>query len=456
MAREDNTQDRPKKQKSAGLGPATLDLSATEVAESTASATPSPVHSAADEAPSSPPDPVGAKDGEPAIPDEKPKSDEAGTTADEAPGASIWARPADGADQASGETTRTQAAASPPPDRASEPPPPPRSGLSLLAAALAGGIAGGVLVLLAGALDLVPFGKGGDAGLASRLAAAEQDAASARKASEQALGRLAALEASSKTAQETAGNALALAGEAQKAASAAGTAAPVAPQPGPDLSGLTDRLAKAEGDIATLGEGLRQVGTATTGLSSEISQVKQAVSATPDKAAAYAVALGQLSQAILSGKPFASELQTAQGLGGNAEALAPLANLAATGVPSVEALATSYDALKPRIAAALAPKPEPLPPDAGLMDRIAASLGTVVTVTREGEGGDGDPVASAEKVSRALHQGDLTAAIAAFKAMPEPGRQAGAAWLAQASAAAEALALIKAQTGAALQKFSQP
>src|SRR5690606_10611693 len=136
--------------------------------------------------------------------------------------------------------------------------------------------------------------------------------------------------------------------------------APVAPQPGPDLSGLTDRLVKAEGDIATLGEGLRQVGTATTGLSSEISQVRQAVSATPDKAAAYAVALGQLSQAILSGKPFASELQTAQGLGGNAEALAPLANLAATGVPSVEALATSYDALKPRIAAALAPKPEPL------------------------------------------------------------------------------------------------
>ncbi|WP_454811145.1 hypothetical protein [Labrys neptuniae] len=467
MAREDSTQGRPKKQKSAGLGPATLDLSATEVAESPATSTASPAQAAGGEASAFSPE--SAAEVQPAT-GEAPKTEETGAAAaadaGEAAGPSIWARPSADGVQASGDTPRTEAppepeAASPTPRPESEfappPPPPQRSGLSTLAAALAGGIAGGVLVLLAGALGVVPLGKsGGDDGLASRLAIAEQDAAAAKKTTGEALSRLAALETGAKTTQEAANNALALAGEAQKAGAAAGTSASVAPPAGPDVSGLTERLAKAEGEIATLGDGLRQVGTAANGLSQELAQVKQAASATPDKAAAYAVALGQLSEAIRSGKPFATELQTATGLGGNAEALAPLTGLASTGVPSIEALATSYDALKPQIEAALTPKPEPLSSDAGVMDRITASLGNIVTVTRDGEGGDGDPVASAEKVSKALHAGDLTAAIAAFKAMPEAGQQAGAAWLTQAAGAAEALALIKAQTGAALQKFSHP
>lgn len=466
MVREDNTQGRPKKQKSAGLGPATLDLSATEVAESPATPTTSPAPAAGEQAAAF--NPESAAEAQPATA-ETPKTGETGTAAaadaGEATGPSIWARPSADGEQANGDTPRTEVptepeAAAPPPRSASEfappPPPPQRSGLSTLAAALAGGIAGGVLVLLAGALDLVPLGRsGGDDGLASRLAIAEQEAAATKKTTDEALSRLAALETGAKTTQEAANNALALAGDAQKAASAAGSST-AAPSASPDISGLTERLTKAEGEIATLGDGLRQVGTAANGLSQELAQVKQAASATPDKAAAYAVALGQLSEAIRSGKPFATELQTATGLGGNADALAPLASLAATGVPSIEALATSYDALKPRIEAVLTPKPEPLSSDAGVMDRITASLGNIVTVTREGEGGDGDPAASAEKVSKALHKGDLTAAITAFKAMPEAGQQAGAAWLTQAAGAAEALALIKVQTGAALQKFSHP
>ncbi|PRH86290.1 hypothetical protein C5L14_18835 [Labrys okinawensis] len=445
-----------------------MDLSATEVTESPAASTPPPPQAAGEEAPAVTPDSAAEAQ---SVAAETPKAGETGfasaAEAGETTGPSIWARASADGEQAGSDAPRTEAAAGPeaaaPPPRHDpeiSPPPvpsPPRSGLPVLAAALIGGIAGGVLVVLAGALGLVPLGKsGGDDGLASRLAIAEQDAAAARKSTDEALSRLAALEAGVKTTQEAANNALSLAGEAQKAASAAGSSAPASPSPGPDISGLTERLAKAEGEIATLGESLRQVGTAANGLSQEVAQVKQTVSATPDKAAAYAVALGQLSDAIRSGKPFATELQTATGLGGNAEALAPLASRASAGVPSVEALASSYDALKPKIEAALAPKPEPLSPDAGVMDRITASLGNIVTVTREGEGGDGDPVASAEKVSKALHQGDLPAAIAAFKAMPEAGQQAGAAWLREASATAEALALIKAQTGAALQKFSQP
>lgn len=419
MVREDNTEDRLKSQKSAGLGPATLDLNATEVAAES--------QTASTEATSEPVEPV------------------------------ISSLDTSAASAKSGESPASSEAA---PDIAApkldvfDPPPQQRSSLPLVLAALVGGVAGGALVLAAGAFNLVPLGKsGGDDSLSPRIVAAEQDIASNKAAIDQALTKVGAIEVAAKTAQDAANNALNLAGEAQKAAGAT-PEAPSAPATIPDLSSLTDRLTKAEADISTLNDAMRQVGTATNSLSQQIAQLKAAASATPDKAAAYAVALSQLSETIRSGKPFAAELSTATALDAGAQALAPLSSYAQTGLPSIEALATSFDALKPQIAAALTPKTAPPPPDAGVVDRLLSSLGNVVTVTRDGEGTDGDPTVPVQKISDALHKGDLPGALAAFKALPEAGQQAGAAWLAQATDAATALDLIKAQTSAALQKFS--
>ncbi|GLS20909.1 hypothetical protein GCM10007874_39260 [Labrys miyagiensis] len=459
MVREDDTEGRLQRQKSAGLGPATLDLNATEVAhESKSSSTETPA--------------------EPAEPGIAPLDASAPV-----------------AQSGEGETVKPQetAAAPPPPeppaaDRSSseipspqleayDPPPPPRSSLPVVLAAVVGGIIGGGLVLAAVAYDLIPLGRTGVGAevLVPRLTAAEQDIASNKAAIDQALGKVATVEVAAKTAQDAANNALNLAGDAQKAASAASSAgstaneAPAAPPATvPDLSSitdrlgksdaeiaaLTDRLGKAETDVATLNDAMRQVGTATGSLSQQIADLKTAVANTPDKAAAYAVALSQLGEAVRSGKPFAAELNTAKALGGNAEALAPLASLAQTGTPSVEALAGSYEAVKPQIVAALTPKPADPPPDASMLDRLTSSLSGIVTTTPEGDVPAGDPGWPAQKVADALHKGDLPGAIAAFKAMPEAAQQAGAAWLSQASGAASAFDLIKAQTSAALQKFT--
>ncbi|CAM5774076.1 hypothetical protein LMIY3S_04391 [Labrys miyagiensis] len=441
MVREDDTEGRPQRQKTAGLGPATLDLNATEVAaeskpssteESTVSAEPSPTSQ--DSAPA-------------AVEPEADKQQEA-AAADPAPSS---ARP-------SSEATA-------------------RTNLPVLLAALAGGIIGGGLVLAAGAFDLVPLGKesGGEEALASRIASVEQGIASNKTAIDQALDKVGAVEVTARTAQDAASNALNLAGEAQKAASAAGSAGSAASEPPaappatvPDLSGITDRLgkteaglsdvsgrlAKAETDVSTLNDAMRQVGTATNSLSQQIGDLKTAVANTPDKAAAYAVALSQLGDAIRSGKPFTAELNTATALGGGADALAPLASLAQAGTPSVETLAAAYEAVKPQIVAALTPKPAEPAPDAGVLDRLASSLNGIVTTTPDGDVPAGDPAWPAQRVSDALRKGDLPGAIAAFKAMPEAGQQAGAAWLSQASGAATAFDLIKAQTSAALQKFT--
>ena len=144
---------------------------------------------------------------------------------------------------------------------------------------------------------------------------------------------------------------------------------------------------------------MRQVGTATGSLSQQIADLKTAVANTPDKAAAYAVALSQLGEAVRSGKPFTVELNTATALGGNADALAPLASLAQTGTPSVEALASSYEAVKPQIVAALTPKPADPPPDASMLDRLTSSLSGIVTTTPEGEVPASDPGWPAQKVA---------------------------------------------------------
>ncbi|WP_413991044.1 hypothetical protein ACMDCR_02700 [Labrys okinawensis] len=462
MVREDDTEGRPQRQKSAGLGPATLDLNAREVApESKSSSTETPAEPTEPGAAPLDGSPPAAQSGE----GEALKPQEA---AAEPPGPE---QPA--ADRSSSEIPSAQI----PSPQADAFDPPPRSSLPVVLAAVVGGIIGGGLVLAAGAYDLIPLGRTGLGAevLVPRLAAAEQDIASNKAAIEQALGKVATIEVAAKTAQDAANNALNLAGDAQKAASAASSAsgtaneAPAAPPATvPDLSGITDRLGKsdaeiaalterlgkAETDVATLNDAMRQVGTATGSLSQQIADLKTAVANTPDKAAAYAVALSQLGEAIRGGKPFTAELNTANALGGNADALAPLASLARTGTPSVEMLAVSYEAVKPQIVAALTPKPADPPPDASMLDRLTSSLSGIVTTTPEGEVPVGDPGWPAQKVADALHKGDLPGAIAAFKAMPDAAQQAGAAWLSQASGAASAFDLIKAQTSAALQKFT--
>jgi len=186
----------------------------------------------------------------------------------------------------------------------------------------------------------------------------------------------------------------------------------------------------------------------------QLATLQASVVATPDRAAAYAASLSQLSQTVRDGKPFDAELKTAIGIGGKADAFAPLVPFAAAGMPSVDALAGSFDAIKPELVTAMTPKPAEAPANAGVMDRMMASPSRVVTVTREGDGSPNDPDVPIGKISLALHHGDLAAAIAAFKALPAPAQQAGATWLSQASGVLDALTLIKAESNAALQKFS--
>ena len=189
----------------------------------------------------------------------------------------------------------------------------------------------------------------------------------------------------------------------------------------------------------------------------EIAKTAGANAAARDRTAAYAVALGQLSDAVRAGRPFVAELKAATVLGGDAAGLAKLAALAETGAPSLPALSSAFEAASPAIIAALTPKDQALPADAGVADRLWASVGRVVSITREGEdapAGPADAAGPVRAIADALQRGDLAGAIGLFEALPEPGRQAGAAWLTQARSTLDATDTARAETVAALQKLA--
>jgi hypothetical protein len=501
MVREDDTASGEKKQKNAVAGPTTLDLNATEVASespatvaegpSEAGATAAPVDAGPGEKSKSRPlqpkplQPKPSKVDSPKadpwqvapLQSEQPQPATVGTgTAkiDETKAEEIKAEETTAeetkAEKAMASEDKLKEPASdvrpaPKLDSSSAPPPPlppPRSNMPIVVVALAGGIIGGALVLAAGAFNLVPLGKGGDGGLSARMTTAEQDIASTKTAIDQAVTRAAAAEDMAKTARDAASNAVNLAGDAQKAAAGASGTAPAGPSS--DVAGLTERLAKAEAEIAALHQTAGQAAAASTtatqvqsdlqNTQKQLTALESASSAAANKAAAYAVALSQIAEAVGKGRPFAAELKTAASIGGNAEALAPLAAFADTGMPSTEMLASGFDAIKPQLIAAMTPKPAEAPAGSGMMDRLMASLGHIVTITKEGDGSSEDPTVPVQKVADALHNGDLAGAIAAFKAMPDTGQRVGAAWFKQASGVLDTLNLIKAETNTVLQKFS--
>lgn len=339
----------------------------------------------------------------------------------------------------------------PEPAFASDPafaPEPHREGpafMPILAAALIGSVAGAAIMLALASVGVVP-GLRSAGEESARLAGIEQDVASTRQILDQTVGRVAVVETAARTASASAGAAANLAEEARAAAKGAS---------GGGSQDLQASLAPVSEQANAAAATATKVETDLTATQKRIADLEATAAAPgPEKAAAYSVALSQLAEAIRLGRPFEAELKAASGLAPDPAALSGLSAPAAKGLPPLDALARSYDAALPAVEAALAPKGA-LQPDAGVLDRLWARLGTTISVTREGEVPAGDPMAPALAVSSALRRGDLEAAIEAFSTMPEPARAAGAAWFAEARAVLDALTLVRTETNAALLKLSQ-
>ncbi|MGO8920392.1 MAG: COG4223 family protein [Stellaceae bacterium] len=195
------------------------------------------------------------------------------------------------------------------------------------------------------------------------------------------------------------------------------------------LTALADSAGKLAAGLAELGariDALEAHGAETTGSRDD---------------AALLLALGQLRNALESGRPFAAELATVRTLTQSRpelrEAVDALSGAAATGVASLGALTQRFTQ---EVAPALLRAPTP-PESEGITDRVLARLRSLVVIHRIGDARD--PVESAvEHAEAALSSNDLAGAVAALAALPATEAAPAQGWLAasrQRLAASETL-----------------
>lgn len=137
---------------------------------------------------------------------------------------------------------------------------------------------------------------------------------------------------------------------------------------------------------------------------------------------ARAIASSGLKTAIDRGGPFAAELEAFASVAPEDPAVAELRDLAAAGVPTRARLVADFPAVADRMISAM----NPLPDDAGIVDRLMASARSMVKVRQVGEV-EGDSVeAIAARLEARLGDGDLEAALAEWAKLPEPAKAAAA------------------------------
>jgi hypothetical protein len=217
---------------------------------------------------------------------------------------------------------------------------------------------------------------------------------------------------------------------------------------------LDQRLDALEQSLGTVGEQLtaleaarEQAAALVAALGDRLGAVEAVDPAEAARApAAVAFATQRLGVALAEGRPYAAEITALSPRLPESEDVKTLAATAEAGVPTRAALAAMLALEKPAILAAGAPAPAPAG-EAGPLDALLSGAQSLVSIRPTGPE-SGDPVATGvEAVTSALAAGDLAAADAAWTALPEAARAAGAgfgAGLSQRIAAEAAYARLEA------------
>jgi hypothetical protein len=283
--------------------------------------------------------------------------------------------------------------------------------------------------------DAVAKLPAGDAGMADRLAAADNAMKSLgvaltalnRRSDDNAANAKQALEradAASKAVTE-------LRASAQDAAK--NGAAGISPA---ELDALQKRLAALEQSAQTAHEDIAKAATA-------------------DNAARLALSAAALRDAALSGAPFTAELAQAKSLGASDKEMAPLAPFAPIGIPSAQALAQELRALLPAV---LKVSGAQAPPD-GFFERLEANAGKLVRI-RPIDAPPGDDVpAVLARIEIDAAKADVPAALADFGKLSDAARAPAQVWIAKAKLRQAALVAARryaADTARALGPSSAP
>jgi hypothetical protein len=274
-----------------------------------------------------------------------------------------------------------------------------------------------------------------DAAMGNRIAAVEAQTKSLGTSMATLGGRLDEIASSSQSAVKQADAAHAAAEAATKANQATNQAMSQNTAQHGDIEALTNRVVTLENTVKTL-----------------TAAATEAAPETDDRPARLSVAAEALRATVERGAPYQAELAAVQALGADRAATAPLQPFAGQGVPSVSALARELTALT----AALESAAEPATTDATFLDRLKANAQKLVRITPAGAPPGNDPLNVVARIKFDAAHGDIDAALAEVKQLPDPVKALAGDWIKKAQSRDAAITASRQIAAEALAVLSKP
>jgi hypothetical protein len=217
--------------------------------------------------------------------------------------------------------------------------------------------------------------------------------------------------------------------------------------PAPDLSAIDEHIARIENIIRAQAAEIAQLG-------SKIADSK-AADAKPadDLPLRRVVAAALLDVLVRIGDPYAAALAAAKSLAPNADALKPLDQFAAAGVPNASKLSSELLTLVPKLTPA-APQ-EVAVTGSGLVERLQAGAAKLVKIERTDASGT-DRGAVVARMTAAAVRNDFNEARRELKTLAPENRAAAQAWLDKADARDAALAASRQFAADAMAVLAKP
>jgi hypothetical protein len=291
-----------------------------------------------------------------------------------------------------------------------------------------------------------------DTALTSRLAALEAQTKTLNDSLAAINRRLDDVAVAAKSAGERADAATAAANRATQDASAASAAANSATQKASASAEAAQGAAQntvQRRDLDALASRIAALESATKSLS--VSTAQKTASA-DDRAARAAVAAAALRAAVERGAQFKSELAAVKSLGADQNAVAALEPFAAGGVPTDAALAHELA----QLIASLQPASAAPPSGAGLLGRLESNAKSLVRITPVNAPPSNDPSSALARLNTDAAHADIAAALSDIARLPPPTKDRAATWVQKVNARNAALAASQKISAAAFAALGNP
>lgn len=282
--------------------------------------------------------------------------------------------------------------------------------------------------------------------LGARLAKVESDAAkpvpASRPATDPAL--VTRLDAVEKSLASLRGDIAAARGQNEKLAAALSEIKSASPQ------GVMTQPSVSV-DTSALEERIGKIERAAAALTAAAAAPPPPQPPVEDPAVRRMAAATALDAAVRQGEPYAAALAAVRSAGGDSDLLKPLDAFAASGVPTARALSRELLPLLPK----LAPKPEPQPAPSGMVERLQQSAAKLVRIQRTDAAASGNAGILARATS-AAQRDDVAEAKRELLQLSASDRAPVQAWLAKADAREAALAASRQFTSEMIAALSKP